>query len=138
MTFAPFSVTVLCTFFCRAGKTLSGGGIFEFKTAASTPSQTEADSSIQLTAYALAYHFLYDQPPESLCLVALVKTQQPKVISLQTIRCQKEFHNLVEMGIEIARAIEANIFYRNCETRWGCHSCEYEMICLGLPPQKEG
>ena len=50
----------------------------EFKTASSTPTQNEADASIQLSAYAMAYQFLYDEPPEHLYMVALVKTKTPQ------------------------------------------------------------
>lgn len=39
--------------------------IYEFKTSARSASQTGADTSIQLTAYSLAYNYLYDEPPEN-------------------------------------------------------------------------
>ena len=116
---------------------VANGCVYEFKTASQTPSQGEADASIQLTAYAMAYHYLYDEVPEHLYLTALVKTQTPKIVTLQTARWYKEFQNVVDMGIQIARAIEAEIFYRNRETEWGCHNCEYEQTCLGFQPQKE-
>ena len=56
---------------------------------------------------------------------------------LETKRWFKDYHTVIEMGMGSARAIEANIFFRNRETRWGCHTCEYETQCLGFQPQKE-
>ena len=110
--------------------------IYEFKTASRAPSQTDADTSIQLTAYALAHQYLFDEPPEQMFLVALVKTQKPKIVVLKTTRWYKDSHDLIDMARQIARAIEADVFYRNRETQWGCHTCEYEKKCLGFRPQK--
>jgi hypothetical protein len=117
---------------------VANGSIYEFKTASRTPSQSEADASIQLSAYAMAYAYLYDKPPDNLYLVALVKTSKPKVVTLSTRRWYKDYHVLVDMGMSVARAVEASLFYRNRETQWGCHTCEYEGKCLGFQPHKEG
>jgi len=116
---------------------VANGNLYEFKTASRTPSQTEADTSIQLSAYAMAYQYVYDEPPDNLYLVALVKTQQPKISVLETRRWFKDFHHLIDMSIQIARAIEHDIYYRQRESQWGCHTCEFEQKCLGFQPQKE-
>ena len=116
---------------------VANGGIFEFKTSSRRASQREADCSIQLTAYALAYHYLYDEPPQSLKLVTLATTKTPKISVIETKRWYKDYGYIVEMGMAIARAIEAGIFFRNPEYLYGCHNCEHEQKCLGFQPHKE-
>ena len=115
---------------------VAGNSVYEFKTAARTTSQKDADSSIQLTAYALGYQYLYDQPPDHLFIVNLVKTKKPKIVKLETHRCGRDFGHLIDMATSIARAIENDIFYRNRETQWGCANCEHENKCLGFRPQE--
>ena len=116
---------------------VANSGIFEFKTSSRSASQSEADSSIQLTAYALAYQYLYDEPPQTLKLVTLATTKTPKISVIETKRWYKDYGHIVEMGMAIAKAIEADIFFRNPEYRYGCRNCEHEQKCLGFQPQKE-
>ncbi len=111
---------------------VANGCVYEFKTASRTSSQKDADSSIQLTAYALAYRYLYDQPPDHLFIVNLVKTKKPKIVKLETHRGYRDFGHLIDMATSIARAIEHDIFYRNRETQWGCANCEHEKKCLSI------
>ena len=116
---------------------VANGCVYEFKTASRTPSQNDADTSIQLTAYALAYQYLYDEPPETLKLVTLATTKTPKISVIETKRWYKDYGHIVEMGMAIAKAIKAGIFFRNPEYRYGCRNCEHEQKCLGFQPQKE-
>ena len=51
---------------------------------------------------------------------------------IETQRWFKDYQNLIDMAMQIARAIEHDIFYRNRETRWGCNNCEHEQKCLGF------
>ena len=105
--------------------------VYEFKTSSRSYAQSEADTSIQLTAYALAYEYLYDSKPEHLYLVALVKTKQPKIQIVETTRSLKDFQFLMEMAEGIAQAIEAEVFFRNLEYQYGCHSCDHCRKCVG-------
>jgi len=111
--------------------------LYEFKTASRAASQSEADASIQLTAYALAHLYLYDSPPKHLYLVSLVKTKTPKIEVLKTTRCETEYRHLIEMATQIARAIETGIFFRNPESLYGCHNCEHAQKCLNPQPQRD-
>ena len=110
---------------------IADASVYEFKTASRTASQGEADASIQLTAYALAFAYLYDCPPKHLYLVSLVKTKTPKIEVLKTTRCETEYRHLIEMATQIARAIQAQVFFKNRETLYGCQTCEYHNRCLG-------
>ena len=112
--------------------------IYEFKTSSRSASQKDADTSIQLTAYALAFEYLYDAPPEALKLVTLATTKEPKISIIQTQRWHKDYQCFVEMGIQVARAIESGIFFRNREYQYGCYNCEHEGKCLGFQMQMAG
>lgn len=105
--------------------------LYEFKTSSRSYSQSEADISIQLTAYALAYEYLYGEPAEHLYLVALVKTKVPKIQVVETTRSPSDYQFLMEMAEGIVRSIEGNLFYRNLEYAYGCHNCEHARKCLG-------
>lgn len=52
------------------------------------------------------------------------------------MRWSKDYQDLIDMGRMVARAIDADIFYRNRETLYGCHTCEYENTCLGSRQKK--
>ena len=116
---------------------VANGCIYEFKTGSRRASQADADKSIQITAYTMAYHYLFDEPPEKLRLVTLTTTKTPKISLIETQRWYKDYQHIVEMGMAIARSIDAGIFYRNPEYLYGCYNCEHEQKCLGFQPQKE-
>jgi hypothetical protein len=105
--------------------------LYEFKTTSRSYSQNEADTSIQLTAYALAYEYLYGEPAEHLYLVALVKTKVPKIQVVETGRSPSDYQYLMEMVEGIVRSIEGHLFYRNLEYAYGCQNCEHACKCLG-------
>ena len=109
---------------------IADGVIYEFKTAARSHSQKDADQSIQLTAYALAYEYLYGGPARALRLVTLTKTKTPKVQVLETTRRQKDYQLLVDMAEGVIDAVESDVFYRNVETLYGCNSCAYHARCF--------
>jgi CRISPR/Cas system-associated exonuclease Cas4 (RecB family) len=116
---------------------IADASVYEFKTASRTASQGEADASIQLTAYALAHLYIYDCPPKRLYLVSLVKTKTPKIEVLKTTRCETEYRHLIEMATQIARAIQAQVFFKNRETLYGCQTCEYYNRCLSHSQRAE-
>ena len=109
---------------------LSNEAIYEFKTSSRAMAQNEADRSLQLSAYALAYTYLYDQLPEQLFVVNLIKTKIPKIQILETTRSHKDFADVIDCGRQVARAIEHEIFYRNREYQYGCQNCEYSFACF--------
>jgi putative RecB family exonuclease len=110
---------------------VANGAIYEFKTSGRAHSQRDADQSIQLTAYSLAYEYLYDQPPKALHLVTLTKTKEPKVHVVSTQRNPKDYQRLMEMAEGVLEAIHEGIYYRNLEPMYGCGGCAYQRTCLG-------
>lgn len=105
--------------------------IYEFKTSARSFSQTEADESIQMTAYSAAYEYLYGEKPEHLYIVALVKTKEPKIQMIETTRTDIDTQRFMDMAVGVAQAIESTLFYRNLEYQYGCPNCEHFGKCLG-------
>jgi hypothetical protein len=105
--------------------------LYEFKTASRSYSQSEADISIQLTAYSLAYEYLYGEPAEHLYLVTLVKTKVPKIQVLETTRSLSDYQYLMEMAEGIVRSVGSGAFFRNLAYAYGCHNCEHARKCLG-------
>ena len=112
---------------------VSDGVLYEFKVSARAPSQPDVDHDIQLTAYALAYTYLYGEMPQSLALVTLTKTKTPKIDVKRTTRTGDDFRRFCEMACEVADAVDREAFPRNLEYRYGCHNCEFYRACLGTP-----
>jgi putative RecB family exonuclease len=110
---------------------VANGTIYEFKTSARSHSQRDADQSIQLTAYSLAYEYLYDEPAKGLHLVTLTKTKEPKVHVVSTQRNAKDYQRLMEMAEGVVEAFSEGIFYRDLESMYGCGGCSYRRTCLG-------
>ena len=105
--------------------------LYEFKVAGRAASQSEADTSVQLTAYALAYAYLYGKPVASLALVTLTKTKTPRIDVKRTTRTSEDFRRFCEMACEVAEAIEREAFPRNLEYTYGCRNCEFFKRCAG-------
>ena len=103
--------------------------IYEFKTSSKSYYQNQADESLQLTFYAWAYQYLYSKPAKELKLVALVKTQAPKIQVLETKRKMSDFTRLYNVMNSVIQAIDKGIFYQNPLATYGCHNCQFQQTC---------
>lgn len=105
---------------------LAGDRVVEVKTAAKSWSEQEAARHLQLTAYSFAYEQLRGRIP-SLEVVALVKTKQPKLQRLTTVRTSEEHEWFLTLVHEVSEAIDARVFPPN--PGWACPGCEHGARC---------
>lgn len=105
------------------------GQIVDHKTAAKSPSQDDADTDMQLTAYALVQQ-LEGAPAPALRLDVVTKAKTPKAIRLTTVRTENDLLWFVTMFEQIAAAIKTGIFPPN-PNGWHCSktACGYWERC---------
>jgi len=107
------------------------GTVYELKTSSKSYNQAQADDSLQLTFYSWAYQYLYGKPAKNLKLVALVKTQAPKVQVLETNRTMSDFTRLYNLMTDVIEAIDKGVFYPNPMSTYGCQNCQFQKTCKG-------
>ena len=109
------------------------GQVRDLKVTGKTPNQDTADSSLQLTLYALAYANEYKQQPDKVCLDNLVKLRTAKYVPLVSMREERHF-NAALRRIEIAAEIVTKELWVparaddwSCTPKWcGYHdTCKY-------------
>jgi CRISPR/Cas system-associated exonuclease Cas4 (RecB family) len=105
--------------------------VYDFKTSAKSYYQNQVDDSLQLTFYAWAYQYLYSTPVKNLKLVALVKTQAPKIQVLKTQRSLSDYTRLYHVMTRVIEAIDKQVFYPNPMSLYGCHNCQFQQTCTG-------
>ena len=110
---------------------VSDNTLWEFKVSSRAPSQSDVDSNVQLTAYALGFAYLYGTMPDEITLVTLTKTKTPKIDVKRTRRDPEDFRRFCLMACEVADAIEREAFPRNLEYQYGCRNCEFAKRCSG-------
>ncbi len=101
----------------ESGKTI----ITDFKTAAKKPSQSDVDSSMQLTTYSIAY------PESEQRIRALVKSSKPGTYDFSTTRGLDQQVRVRKLFSKVKDAIEAGVFYPH--ESWACSSCQYYNRC---------
>lgn len=119
--------------------------IRDTKTAAKSPSQTEADDSLQLTMYGLAAKVIDGIPPAEFALDALVKTKEPKLKTLKTTRTNSDFEMLLRRVERAVKVIESGAFQPAKPTDWICsrrfcgfwNSCEFASRPTSVFVEKE-
>lgn len=110
----------------------------------------EADSSLQLTAYALAYRAIFHSPEAGLSIIALLrpkasskklidwknpkadKPKSGKVETFSTTRDQKSIDRYLKLMAHVANAIENDIYFPRDPNSWECSSqyCGYhDTVC---------
>ena len=110
------------------------GRVIDFKTATRKKSQSDADSSVQLTVYAAAYETLFGQPPVELRLDCVIQTKtrtDRQVVT--THRSHADMDALARRINAVTAAIEAGIFPPTNPGNWWCsptfcgywHDCPY-------------
>jgi hypothetical protein len=105
--------------------------IRDTKTRSKSPSQQEADSSLQLTAYHMGVQILEGKAPEIVQLDALVSTKVPKAVHLSSTRTVEDHHRLLRRLEYAAQAIELGAFLPAPEDSWICSEahCGYWDMC---------
>lgn len=103
----------------------------DFKVTGKSKPQSEADNSLQLTLYALAYHDVNGEMPNELTLDTLVTTKKPKYSVISTKRDEMDFITAVRTIQAVEKAINAEIFLPPAEGSWVCSSrhCGYYKMC---------
>lgn len=107
------------------------GLIRDFKTAKRTPSQDEADKSIQLTTYALAYRQMTGLRESGAVLDYTVNLKSgPKIARLETVIDDGRVERTVTLIKGVAKAISAGLFYP-VEEGMACGFCAFRNVCKG-------
>lgn len=108
----------------------SDGFIRDTKTASKTPSPGEADKSIQLTAYSMAYRTVMGFEEKGVKLDYLVNTKTPKTVTLEAKRTEKDINRFLNIMNNVANAISNKIYYPN-QTNYMCSEkmCGYWNLC---------
>jgi hypothetical protein len=111
-----------------------GNRVLDFKTAARAKAQRDADESLQLTWYAIAYKALTGAPPAGLGLEVLVDTGKIlKHQSLRTTRTLRDFEVLVARINAFLLSLKAGNFPPANVGHWMCGNggkwCAYWHTC---------
>ena len=101
------------------------------KTSGRTPAADAADTSNQLTMYALAKRQIDGQAPARVVLDYLVDTKQPKTVSLESTRADEDFRVMLNRIEVAAAAIEKQVFIPANQDDWICSRrwCGYYDSC---------
>lgn len=104
------------------------------KTSAKSPLKTLADTSLQLTTYALAIKAHDGQPPKHVRLNYLVMTPKKgdlKLVQLESVRTNVDFQPLLERVAQAEKQIGAGIFTPAPMDAWWCSSkfCPFHKTC---------
>lgn len=98
--------------------------VIDHKVYKKTPTDNHVQTDLQLSAYALAYNYLYGGVPVKLALDCLVKTKQPKIIRMETYRTQTDINRFINTAHGVVNSIKNEIFYPKeqdnflCSPKW--------------------
>lgn len=85
--------------------------IIDHKTTARTPSEIPSDHQLQLTGYALAYRAGTGKREKGIRLDYLVKTRQPKIVTLERQFDDRDIQRFLKIMAYVAKAIKNQLFY---------------------------
>ncbi len=103
--------------------------IRDTKTSKKSPVSSVAETSGQLTTYALAYESQYGEMPKKLCLdYVVLNNSRPQVKVLETSRSEQHVQAFFKRVARVIRGIEAGVFLPPTET-WTCLYCQYRDLC---------
>lgn len=118
------------------------GRVTDFKTAGRKKRQEDADTSVQLTTYAAAYHAVRGEPPKSLRLDSVVQTRAGKTYRdlLETQRSEPDLIALANRINAIASGVEAGNFPPTTPGAWWCSPrwCGYWATCSYVNSERQG
>lgn len=108
----------------------SEGNIRDTKSKSRTPPQSEADGSLQLTAYAMAYRQLTGKAENSVILDNLVDLKTPKYVPLKSQRTELDIRRFKNIANSIISAIKAGAYCPNPNSMMCSETkCDYWKIC---------
>lgn len=107
------------------------GTLRDLKTSSRKKPQTEADLTDQLTAYALAYEYLFGEPPPQIVLDILVNTKTPNYQLLSTVRTHNDIDIFLKRMQTVRGGIKKGVFLPADPTSWICTErfCGYWWTC---------
>ena len=108
-----------------------GGKIRDFKTAKRTPAKDEADRSIQLSTYAMAYREMTGERESGAQLDYTVNLKSgPKITHLETMIDDNRIERTKALIKGVAQAISSGMFYP-VEEEFSCSFCSFRDLCKG-------
>jgi len=93
------------------------------------PPQNIANTSQQLTAYALSYKTLYGELPEKLTLDYIILNGEVKNIIYETVRKPEDIEVFLKRLRRVINGIQRRVFLPPTET-WVCLYCQYRDACI--------
>jgi hypothetical protein len=111
--------------------------VTDFKTSGRSKNQADADTSLQLTIYAAAFHAVIGRPPSEVRLDTLVELK--KETKRQVLATSREEADMVALANRInavSKAIDAGIFTPAVPGSWWCSArwCGYHATCPFVNP----
>lgn len=104
--------------------------LIDIKTSAKSPSPNQAERAMELTVYSYlmgcVYGFHIEMP---VSLLYLVRTKEPKIVWLNSIRKLPDFLYLYDTITRAATAIRQGLFWKNQGMQ--CSWCQHLEICFG-------
>ena len=107
------------------------GWVRDIKTSGKVPRADEADTSIDLTAYALGIRTVDGCETPRVALDIIIKNKEPKVVTLESTRDNDDFRLLREEVGKAATIISAGAFLPTSPDSWVCSElyCGYFNRC---------
>ena len=114
------------------------GRVLDLKTRGRSMNQRDADSSVQLTMYAVGYRALAGKPPSGVGLEVLVDTSTPKHQRLVSSRSEGDIAALVARINALAKARSSGAFLPVEAGHWLCGPkyCGYWTSCPFVNSQR--
>lgn len=109
----------------------TGGYIRDTKTKNSTPPQKTADSSLQLTAYAMAYRQLTGKTEKGVVLDNLISLKKgPKYVPLESQRMELDIRRFINISKSVIRCIQSGAYCPNPNSMMCSESkCDFWKVC---------
>jgi len=107
-------------------------GIVDYKIIGKAKSQSEIDSSLQLTGYAAGYKVRYKKEPKEIVLEQYVKRKSgPERVVGTTSRDKNDFKALANKILTVGKAIQSGVFLPAQPGSWACSDkfCGYYRSC---------
>jgi len=102
--------------------------IIDHKTTKRSPNEKAIKTNFQMTSYAVGYHQRFGEWPAKIKTHNYVRTKTPKMVSLETLRDERDEALFLRIVGEVANGITKKVFPPN----WGgtnCGWCGYRRLC---------
>jgi hypothetical protein len=112
----------------------------DLKTASRKKQMNDADTSIQLTYYSIAYKKKTGREPSSVGLDVLVDTKEPQLQQLITGRDENDMKSFVHTVNKVMDGIKKEVFLPATPGSWQCSEkfCGYWHSCPAINSKKRG